>query len=64
VNGDLTIFPGDYKLALDVEDSLTVEFSLKGKPVVIDTLPKPQKTYEFAVPVHTQPPSYQDYGTL
>ena len=62
INGDLTIFPGDYKLALDVDDSLTLEFSLHGDPVVVDTLPMPQKTYDFAVPVHTQPPSYQAYS--
>jgi beta-D-xylosidase 4 len=62
VNGDLTIFPGNYKLALDTDNGLTYEFSLHGGPVVIDTLPVPQKTYDFAVPVHTQPPSYQAYS--
>jgi beta-D-xylosidase 4 len=62
VNGDLTIFPGDYKLALDTDDSLTIEFSLTGQSEVIDTLPAPQKSYDFTVPVHIQPPSYQAYS--
>ena len=62
INGDLTIFPGDYKLALDVNDSLNYEFSLTGDAVVIDTLPTPQKSYDFMVPVHIQPPSYQAYS--
>jgi xylan 1,4-beta-xylosidase len=61
-NGDLTIFPGDYKLTLDVDDSLTFEFSLRGEAAVIDTLPAPQDSYDFTVPVHIQPPSYQAYS--
>ncbi|KAK8117046.1 glycosyl hydrolase family 3 N terminal domain-containing protein [Apiospora kogelbergensis] len=56
-NGDLTIFPGDYKLALDNDESLTLEFSLTGEPVVIETLPAPKANYEFTVPVHIQPES-------
>lgn len=62
VNGDLTIFPGDYRLALDVDDSLTYEFSLHGDPTVIDTLPMPQESYDFTVPVHVQPPSYEAHS--
>ncbi|KAK8131324.1 glycoside hydrolase family 3 protein [Apiospora sp. TS-2023a] len=56
-NGDLTIFPGDYKLALDNDRSLTFNFALTGAPAVIETLPAPKESYEFAVPVHMQPES-------
>ncbi|KAK7943497.1 glycoside hydrolase family 3 protein [Apiospora aurea] len=56
-NGDLTIFPGDYKLAVDNDESLTFEFSLAGEPAVIETLPTPKESYEFSVPVHMQPES-------
>jgi len=38
-NGDLVIFPGDYKLAIDVDEMLVFNFSLVGEPVVIETLP-------------------------
>ncbi len=62
VNGDLTIFPGDYKLALDVDDQLTFNFTLTGKATVIDTLPAPQPSYDFTVPVHIQPESWQNYA--
>jgi len=58
INGDLTIFPGDYKLALDNEESLTFEFTLCGDPVVIETLPAPKAHYNYTVPVHVQPESW------
>ena len=61
-NGDLTIFPGDYKLALDNDESLELKFSLKGAPVVIETLPPPKESYEFTVPVTLQPPSDRPYS--
>lgn len=56
-NGNLVIFPGDYKIALDIFESLTFEFSLQGTPVVVDTLPMPDANYNFTVEVHIQPPS-------
>jgi beta-D-xylosidase 4 len=56
-DGNLTIFPGDYKIVLDVFEYLTFEFSLQGKPAVIDTLPLPQAQYNFTVPVHIEPAS-------
>lgn len=56
-DGNLVIFPGDYKIALDISESLTFTFSLRGAPAVIDTLPKPKPNYDFTVPVHIQPPS-------
>lgn len=56
-NGDLTIFPGDYKLMLDNDRSLTFNFVLTGEPAVIETLPVPKESYEFTVPVHMQPES-------
>ncbi|GKT44012.1 putative exo-1,4-beta-xylosidase bxlB [Colletotrichum spaethianum] len=60
--GDLTIFPGDYTLELDNDKSLTFNFTLTGDPVVIDSLPAPKASYEFAVPVHIQPPSDRAMG--
>ncbi|KFY12446.1 hypothetical protein V492_03851 [Pseudogymnoascus sp. VKM F-4246] len=33
-DGNLAIFPGDYKIALDISESLTFKFSLRGPPVV------------------------------
>lgn len=60
--GDLTIFPGDYKLALDNDESLTFEFCLTGEATVIETLPMPKDNYEFSVPVHIQPPSTERMG--
>ncbi|KAE8368166.1 glycoside hydrolase superfamily [Aspergillus caelatus] len=56
-NGSLVIFPGRYKLALDNSESLTFEFTLKGSPAVIETLPAPDAQYNFTVPVHIQPAS-------
>jgi beta-D-xylosidase 4 len=56
-NGSLVIYPGRYKIALDIFDSLTFEFTLKGNPAVIDTLPMPHAQYNFTVPVHIQPAS-------
>ncbi|EED20475.1 conserved hypothetical protein [Talaromyces stipitatus ATCC 10500] len=61
-NGNLVIFPGHYKIALDVSDSLTFEFSLRGDPLVIDTLPVPDAHYDFTVPVHIQPPSTEAHS--
>ncbi|KFY65554.1 hypothetical protein V496_02497 [Pseudogymnoascus sp. VKM F-4515 (FW-2607)] len=58
-NGDLVIFPGDYKIALDISESLTFKFTLSGPPVVIDTLPNQKLHYDFTVPVHIQSPSTQ-----
>lgn len=56
-NGDITIWPGDYELALDNDASLTFSFTLKGSPVAIETLPSPAASYNYTVPVHIQPPS-------
>jgi beta-D-xylosidase 4 len=60
--GDLAIWPGEYRLSLDNEESLVVEFSLTGSPVVIETLPAPKGEYEFKVPVAMQPPSGMAYS--
>ena len=62
VNGDLTVFPGDYELALDVDAKITFKFSLRGKAAVIETLPAPKSSYNTTVPVHIQPPSRQAYS--
>ncbi|KAM3080833.1 hypothetical protein ACMFMF_002748 [Clarireedia jacksonii] len=35
-SGDLVIFPGNYKLALDVDNKLVFNFSLLGEPLVIE----------------------------
>ncbi|KAJ5900747.1 uncharacterized protein N7473_004817 [Penicillium subrubescens] len=56
-NGSLVIFPGRYKIALDNSEDLTFEFTLKGSPAVIETLPTPDAQYNFTVPVHIQPAS-------
>jgi xylan 1,4-beta-xylosidase len=61
-NGDLTIFPGKYELALDNQKSLTYEFELTGKALVIETLPAPKSTYSETVPVRIQGESYANYG--
>jgi beta-D-xylosidase 4 len=61
-NGHLTIYPGDYKLALDNDESLTKEFTLTGEPAVIEMLPVPKANYEFSVPVTMQPPSDRAYS--
>lgn len=61
-SGSLVIFPGNYKIALDISKSLTFEFSLQGDPVVIDTLPTPDAQYEFTVPVHIEPPSIEAHS--
>lgn len=62
VNGDLTIYPGDYQLMLDVDAKLSFKFTLKGNPLVIETLPMPPSSYNSTVPVHIQPPSMQAYS--
>ena len=56
-NGDLTIFPGDYVVALDFDEKITFEFQLTGKKAVIDTLPPMKEKYNFTVPVHIEPPA-------
>ena len=56
-NGDLTIFPGDYTVTLDIDEKIMFEFSLTGERGVIDTLPRLAATYNFTVPVHVQPAS-------
>jgi beta-D-xylosidase 4 len=56
-NGSLVIFPGHYKIALDIFESLSFEFSLQGYPAVIDTLPMPDVRYNVTVPVHIEPAS-------
>jgi beta-D-xylosidase 4 len=61
-NGNLVIFPGIYKIALDISEALTFTFSLHGAPVVIDTLPTPKPHYEFTVPVHIQPASTEAHS--
>ncbi|KAK1585966.1 glycosyl hydrolase family 3 N terminal domain-containing protein [Colletotrichum navitas] len=61
-HGNLTIFPGDYTLELDNDKSLVFDFTLTGEPVVIDSLPVPKASYDFAVPVHIQPPSDRPLG--
>jgi xylan 1,4-beta-xylosidase len=54
-NGDLTIYPGHYTLALDVDTRITYNFTLTGSPAIIDTLPKPKASYSYTVPVKYQP---------
>lgn len=61
-NGDMVIYPGKYRLALDNDERAVVEFELEGKAAVVETLPRPRDEYEFTVPVTIQPPSYADYG--
>jgi len=61
--GAMTIWPGYYTLALDVDAKISIDFTLTGEPFVLDTLPKPKESYEFTVPVHVQPPSTEDHGT-
>ncbi|KAJ5125652.1 glycoside hydrolase superfamily [Penicillium atrosanguineum] len=61
-NGSLVIFPGHYKIALDIFESLTFEFSLQGYPAVIDTLPVPDAQYNFTVPVHIEPASTEAHS--
>ncbi|CAD0094651.1 unnamed protein product, partial [Aureobasidium mustum] len=50
-NGDLTVYPGKYKLAVDNDELLTAEFELVGEPVIVDRLTR-QGVYEYTVPVH------------
>ncbi|KAH8800178.1 glycosyl hydrolase family 3 C-terminal domain-containing protein, partial [Xylogone sp. PMI_703] len=61
-NGNLVIFPGEYKVELDIFGSLTFEFGLHGNPVVIDTLPVPDTHYSFTVPVHIEPASTESHS--
>jgi beta-D-xylosidase 4 len=61
-NGSLVIFPGRYKISLDIFDGLTLEFTLKGNPAVIDTLPTTETEYNSTVPVHIQPVSTEAHG--
>ncbi|KAI9655956.1 MAG: hypothetical protein M1821_005017 [Bathelium mastoideum] len=62
-NGDLTIYPGDYSLALDIDAKLTFNFSLTGSQMVVDTLPRQASSYNFTVPVHPQGPTTSDDET-
>jgi beta-D-xylosidase 4 len=61
-NGDFVIYPGKYKLALDVDERISFTFELKGKPEVVESLPRPKDEYKFTVPVTIQPPSYANYA--
>jgi beta-D-xylosidase 4 len=56
-NGDLTVYPGDYELILDIDAKLTANFSLRGQKTVIDKLPRQASSYNFTVPVHLQVPT-------
>ena len=56
-NGDLTIFPGQYVIALDIDEKITFDFELTGEKAVIDTLPPLKAKYNFTVPVHMEPPA-------
>ena len=60
--GRLTIFPRDYKIALDESESIFFGFSLWGNPMVVDTLPVPAAEYNFTVPVHIEPPSTEAHS--
>ena len=62
-DGDFVIYPGKYKLALDVDERISFTFELKGKPEVVEALPRPKEEYKFTVPVTIQAPSYTDHGT-
>lgn len=61
-NGDFVIYPGKYKLALDVDEQISFTFELKGEPEVVESLPKPKDEYKYTVPVNIQAPSYANYG--
>ncbi|KEQ89919.1 glycoside hydrolase [Aureobasidium pullulans EXF-150] len=50
-NGDLTVYPGKYRLAIDNDELLKAEFELVGEPVIVDRLTR-QGVYEYTVPVH------------
>jgi beta-D-xylosidase 4 len=50
-NGDLTVYPGKYKVAIDNDELLTAEFELVGQAVIVDRLTR-QGVYEYTVPVH------------
>lgn len=54
-NGDLTIYPGDYMISLDINAKLSFNFTLKGEPLVVDVLPRQASSYNFTVPVHLEP---------
>ena len=56
-NGDLTIYPGDYELILDMDAKLTAKFSLSGRQTVIEALPRQASSYNFTVPIHLQDPT-------
>ena len=62
-DGDFVIYPGKYRLALDVDESISFTFELKGKAEVVEALPRPKDEYKYTVPVTIQAPSYADYGT-
>ncbi|KAK6538495.1 hypothetical protein TWF694_010078 [Orbilia ellipsospora] len=62
-DGNLVIFPGDYTISLDNDNSLTYSFTLTGRQGTIERgLPKPAPTYSATVPIKTQPPSDKAYS--
>lgn len=50
-NGDLTVYPGKYQLAINNDELLKAEFELVGEPVIVDRLTR-QGVYEYTVSVH------------
>lgn len=52
--GDLTIYPGTYQLTLDVDEKLSVNFTLTGEATVVNVLPRQQSSYNYTVPVNPQ----------
>jgi len=63
-NGNLVVYPGNYKLMLDNDACLTFEFALTGAAAIIETLPTqgPRSQYNYTVPVNVQAPSWQAYS--
>ncbi|KAK1819727.1 hypothetical protein LTR12_005897 [Friedmanniomyces endolithicus] len=63
-NGNLVVYPGNYKLMLDNDACLTFEFVLTGAAAIIETLPTqgPRSQYNYTVPVNVQAPSWQAYS--
>lgn len=61
-SGSLVIYPGNYNIVLDIFENLSFEFSLRGDPVVVDTIPVPDAQYNFTVPVHIEQPSTEAHS--
>ena len=40
--GNRVLYPGDYELFVDIDESASLDFSLKGEHVVIENFPQPQ----------------------